>query len=170
MECDERRHAREILQIFNHEIATSTSIYEYQPRTTDDMRAWFADRRGGGAPVLGLLAPDGRLAGFGTFGVFRAKPAYKYTVEHSIYVHREHRGRGAGRRLLAELIAAAQARGVHVMVGAIDAANGASIALHEAAGFRHAGTIAEAGFKFGRWLDLALYQLVLEGPEEPVDG
>ncbi|NEL81389.1 MAG: N-acetyltransferase, partial [Xanthomonas perforans] len=82
----------------------------------------------------------------------------KYSVEHSIYVHRDHRGKGLGRILLQALIAAAQERGVHVLVGGIDASNQASIALHEQFGFTHAGTVREAGFKFGRWLDLAFYQ------------
>ncbi|MHB8766428.1 MAG: GNAT family N-acetyltransferase, partial [Deferrisomatales bacterium] len=110
------------------------------------------------------------LLGFATYGVFRAWPAYKYSVEHSVYVHPSHRGRGLGRVLLAALVARARAQGVHVLVGGIDADNRASRALHEALGFSHAGTIRQAGFKFGRWLDLAFYQLVLDTPAHPVDG
>ena len=107
---------------------------------------------------------------FASYGTFRAFPAFKYSVEHSIYVHRDHRGKGLGRKMLEELVEAARQRQVHILVGAIDAANDASIALHAALGFEHAGTIRQAGFKFGRWLDLAFYQLTLETPLQPVDG
>ena len=97
-------------------------------------------------------------------------PAYKYTVEHSIYVHHAHRGQGLGVLLLQELIKQAERQGIHVLVGGIDASNQASIAMHVKAGFIYAGTITQAGFKFGRWLDLAFYQLILPAPTEPVDG
>jgi len=110
------------------------------------------------------------LLGFASWGTFRAFPANKYTVEHSVYVHRDQRGRGLGERLLLEVIRRARERQIHVLVGCIDAANSGSIALHTKLGFTHAGTIKEAGFKFGRWLDAAFYQLNLEMPAPPVDG
>jgi phosphinothricin acetyltransferase len=91
-------------------------------------------------------------------GSFRAYPAYKYTVEHSVYVHPQHRGRGLGQQLMELLIAEARQRGdVHVLVGAIDAANAGSIALHKRLGFESVGLMPQVGFKFGRWLDLAFY-------------
>jgi phosphinothricin acetyltransferase len=108
--------------------------------------------------------------GFASFGTFRAWPAYKYSVEHSVYVDARFRGRGVGRRLLEELIAAARARDFHVLIGGIDAANTVSIALHERLGFTHCGTIRQVGFKFGRWLDLTFYQLILATPLQPIDG
>src|SRR5690606_19104810 len=101
------------------------------------------------------------------FGPFRAFPAYKYTVEHSVYVAAKFRGQGAGRRLLEAVISAAQARQYHTLVGVIDAQNAASIALHERLGFERAGTVRHAGFKFGRWLDIVFYQLILDGPSDP---
>jgi len=91
-------------------------------------------------------------------------------VEHSVYVHIDRRGRGIGRELMQQLIACARDQQVHVLVGAIDVSNLGSIALHAALGFTPAGIIRQAGFKFGRWLDLAFYQLVLETPLSPVDG
>jgi phosphinothricin acetyltransferase len=97
-------------------------------------------------------------------------PAYKYTVEHSVYVHPDHRGRGLGRVVMQELVALARRREVHALVGAIDASNAASITLHERLGFRHVGTLPQVGFKFGRWLDLAFYQLLLDTPAQPQDG
>ncbi|PFW71654.1 GNAT family N-acetyltransferase, partial [Bacillus sp. AFS075960] len=86
----------------------------------------------------------------------------KYTVEHSVYVHRDHRGRGLGEWLLRELIRRAHDADVHLLVGCIDTTNAGSIALHTRLGFVHSGTIKEAGFKFGRWLDAAFYQLRLD--------
>jgi phosphinothricin acetyltransferase len=91
-------------------------------------------------------------------------------VEHSVYVHKDHRGRGLGRVVMQELIAAARKNDVHAMIGGIDATNAGSIALHARLGFRHVGTLPQVGFKFGRWLDLAFYQLLLETPAHPVDG
>lgn len=87
-----------------------------------------------------------------------------------MYVHKEHRGKGLGRRLLEKLLEEAEARDVHVMVGVIESSNTGSIALHEALGFTHAGTLEEVGFKFGRWLDVSFYQRVLRTPMQPVDG
>jgi phosphinothricin acetyltransferase len=112
----------------------------------------------------------GELMGFASFGVFRAFPAYKYSVEHSVYVDARFRGRGIGRRLLKEVIEAARMRDYHVLIGAIDASNQASLALHERLGFTHCGTLGQVGFKFGRWLDLAFYQLILTTPLQPMDG
>ena len=113
---------------------------------------------------------SGELMGFASYGTFRAYPAYKYTVEHSVYVDKRFRGQGHGRTLLREILCAAQGQNYHVMVGVIDCANAASIALHESLGFTHSGTIRHAGFKFGQWLDVAFYQLVLSTPTAPVDG
>ncbi|MGI9133356.1 MAG: GNAT family N-acetyltransferase, partial [Rhodoferax sp.] len=107
---------------------------------------------------------------FGSYGTFRAWPAYKYTVEHSVYVHQDHRGQGLGLQLMRALIDVARQRDVHAMVGGIDASNASSIGLHQRLGFRHVGTLPQVGFKFGRWLDLAFYQLLLETPHSPVDG
>jgi L-amino acid N-acyltransferase len=108
--------------------------------------------------------------GFASYGTFRAFPAYKYTVEHSVYVDARFRGQGIGKRLLQEIITLAQQQEYHVLVGAIDAANAVSICLHASLGFMHCGTIRQAGFKFGRWLDLAFYQMILKTPAQPRDG
>ncbi|MDR2331852.1 MAG: GNAT family N-acetyltransferase [Burkholderiaceae bacterium] len=169
--CNFERHAQAILEIFNDAIENSTALYDYKPRTVDNMAAWFDAKRQGGFPVIGLENADGVLVGFCSWGGFRAYPAYKYTVEHSVYIHRDHRGRGLGKLLMSALIERArQSDKVHAIIGAIDAANEGSISLHEHLGFRHVGTLPQVGFKFGRWLDLALYQLTLQAPAHPVDG
>ncbi|WP_426399228.1 N-acetyltransferase family protein [Ralstonia sp. R-29] len=170
IDCTEAEHAQAILDILNEAIVNSTALYDYVPRPPQAMQTWFAAKRAGGFPVVGAVDASGRLLGFASWGTFRAFPAYKYTVEHSVYVHHTCRGRGLGERLLRELIRRAQAAQVHVLVGCIDAANAGSVALHTRLGFVHAGTIKEAGFKFGRWLDAAFYQLNLETPAHPVDG
>ncbi len=170
IDCTHDSHAAAILDILNDAIVTSTALYDYQPRTLASMRGWFDTKVAGGFPVIGAVHEDGTLLGFASYGTWRAFPAYKYTVEHSVYVHKDARGRGLVLRLMRALIDAARAQGKHVLVGAIDAANGASIALHQQLGFVHAGTVRQAGFKFGRWLDVAFYQLILDTPAQPVDG
>lgn len=170
LDCRHDTHAQAILAILNHAIVHTTALYDYHPRPLSSMQAWFSVRDEQGFPVIGMVCDDGTLAGFASFATFRAWPAFKYSVEHSVYVHPDHRGRGVARALLRELVERARQRGVHVMVGGIDADNHASIALHRALGFEHAGTIREAGYKFGRWLDLAFYQRVLDTPSAPCDG
>lgn len=168
--CTLEHHGAAILEIFNEAIANSTALYDYRPRATESMTTWFATKTNGRFPVLGAVDEADRLLGFASYGTFRAWPAYKYSVEHSVYVHVDHRGRGIGRALMQQLIAAATGQQYHMMIGGIDAANAGSIAMHERLGFVHAGTIRQAGFKFGRWLDLAFYQLILPTPDRPVDG
>lgn len=159
--------AAEILAIFNEAIVSSTALYDYQPRTMETMQAWFATKEAGNFPVLGSFAADGSLTGFATLGAFRPFAGYKYTAEHSVYVRGDQRGQGLGRQLLTALIEAARQRDIHVLVGVVDAENAASIHLHRQAGFSHAGTIRQAGYKFGAWRDVAFYQLVLDTPAEP---
>ena len=168
--CRHEVHAQSILGILNEAIENSTAIYDYRPRPLSSMEGWFKTKAAGEFPVIGVESEEGQLLGFASYGTFRAWPAYKYTVEHSVYVHKNHRGQGLGLKLMRELIAVATAQERHVLVGGVDAANEASIALHRKLGFVHAGTIKQAGFKFGRWLDLAFYQLTLETPLAPIDG
>ncbi|MGN6316633.1 N-acetyltransferase family protein [Trinickia sp.] len=168
--CTFERHADAILDIFNDAILNSTALYDYAPRTSQNMVKWFEAKQAGGFPVIGIEGEAGTLLGFGSYGTFRAWPAYKYTVEHSVYVHRDHRGKGLGRVLMQALIEAARQNDLHAMIGGIDATNSGSIALHERLGFKHVGTLPQVGFKFGRWLDLAFYQLLLDTPAQPVDG
>jgi L-amino acid N-acyltransferase YncA len=168
--CNYETHAGAILDILNEAIVTSTALYDYKPRARDSMTGWFKGKADGGFPVIGAVSSLGHLLGFATYGTFRAWPAYKYSVEHSVYVHKDHRGKGIGAGLLQELMVAAQEHQYHVMVGGVDVTNTASIALHEKLGFVHAGTIRHAAFKFGTWRDLSFYQLVLGTPAHPMDG
>lgn len=154
--CD-RTHVAAIREIFNEVILGSTALFEYEPRSLASVTAWLASKQTEGLPVLGCFSGE-TLLGFASYGTFRPFAAYRLTVEHSVYVHAEHRGCGVGRALLASMIEEASFRGLHLMVAGIESTNRASIELHKRFGFAHAGTIHEAGHKFGRWLDLDLYE------------
>jgi len=168
--CEPKRHASAILAIFNEAIVNSTALYDYQPRTPEMMTAWFETKAKAKFPVIGIENDAGELMGFASYGTFRAWPAYKYSVEHSVYVDTRFRGQGIGKRLLQEIITAAQGQDYHTLIGCIDASNAVSIRLHQAAGFEPCGNIRQAGFKFGRWLDIVFYQLILSTPARPMDG
>jgi len=167
--CTRADHADAILEIFNEAIANSTALYDYQLRTEASMVSWFDAKSEQNFPVIGAIDPQGRLMGFASYDRFRSRPACKYTLEHSVYVHENHRGKGVGRALLEQLIIAAIEQKYHTLIGAVDMSNRASIELHERLGFVHSGTIREAAFKFGEWLDLGFYQLMLPTPEQPVE-
>jgi L-amino acid N-acyltransferase YncA len=164
------RHSSAILAIFNEAIANSTALYDYQSRTDTDMATWFESKARRNYPVICAENDAGELLGFASYGQFRERPAYKYTVEHSVYVDSRFRGQGIGRVLLESIIEAAEKQEFHVLVGGIDASNSVSIRLHEKLGFEPCGIVRQAGYKFGRWLDLAFYQLILRTPAEPADG
>ncbi|MGK9233914.1 GNAT family N-acetyltransferase [Inquilinus limosus] len=159
----------DILEIYNDAVLYTTAIWNETVVDAANRAAWMAERRRLGYPVLVAVDDDSRVAGYASFGDWRAWDGYRHTVEHSVYVHRDRRGGGVGRALMLELILRAKALGKHVMVAGIDAANTGSIGLHEKLGFEHAGLLKEVGTKFGRWLDLAFLQLRLDGRADP-DG
>lgn len=166
--CGEEDKAA-ILDILNDAILNTTALYDYKPRTPQMMDQWFEAKKRGDYPVIGVYGDHNELLGFATYGPFRNWPAYKYTVEHSIYVKSNSRGKGVGKILLQEIIQFGVHQNYHVLVGGIDTSNNHSIKLHEKFGFKHSGTIEHAGFKFGKWLNLAFYQLILSTPENPVE-
>ncbi|MDN5835807.1 MAG: N-acetyltransferase family protein [Nitrosospira sp.] len=154
-----------MLDILNDEILNSTALYEYKPRTPESMVSWFKAKQDAHFPIIGLEDESGELLGFGSYGTFRTWPAYKYSVEHSVYVRKDRRGKGFGLLIMNNMIENARSRGYHVLIGGIDESNMASICMHTKLGFVHAGTIKHAGFKFGRWLNLSFYQLILDTKE-----
>ncbi len=151
-----------ILAIYNEVIRNSTAVYAEAELTPADGAAWFEAKTARGYPFIVARDQSGIL-GFGAFGEFRAWPCYRYSVEHSVHVRADRRGRGVGRALVRDLIAKARDMGKHVMIAGIDADNAASIALHESLGFVAVGHFREVGFKFGRWLDLKFMQRVIAG-------
>src|SRR3954471_22127384 len=167
--CD-RSRAGEILAILNDAIEHSTALYDYRPRPLSAMDAWFDAKEKGQYPGIGGVSASGELLGFASYGQFRAWPAYKYSVEHSLYVAAGHRGRGIGKTLLGEILERARQQEYHNVIGGIDAENATSIALHERFGFVRCGLVRYAGVKSGRGLDLAFYQKRHDTPGQSVDG
>jgi len=158
-----------MLEIFNEVIATSTAVYSLAPATLQERRAWFEARTASGYPVI-VAAAGGEVVGFASFGEFRgAWPGYRYSVEHSVHVHKDHRGRGVGSRLVQALFPLGMAMGKHVIIGGIDAANAGSLRMHERLGFERVAHFREVGHKFGRWLDLIFVQRFLDsaGADRP---
>jgi len=150
-----------ILDIVNYSILHTTANYNYDVQTLKIQTQWFAMKQSKNDPII-VADYNGITVGFGTYGQFREKIGYQYTVEHSVYVANEYIGKGIGKLLLTELIQFAKLQGMHVMIGGIDAENTDSIAFHKKFGFVENGIIKEAGFKFGRWLDLLFMQLILK--------
>jgi phosphinothricin acetyltransferase len=155
-----------ILEIYNDAILHTTAIYTYKPHTLEDHMAWYEQKTGQGLPIW-VYEENNLVIGFATFGPFRAYPAFKYTIEHSVYVHKDYRKRQIGTALMKELINFANYKGYATIVGVIDDSNKNSKVMHKKLGFSYAGNIHKAGYKFGKWLDLAFYQLQLDGPETP---
>ena len=152
-----------ITAIFNEAVANSNAIWTEKQDSEAERLAWMKARLALGYPVL--VAAEGPVVlGYGTFGDFRAFPGYRYSVEHSVYIHADHRGRGLGRVIVDELVAAATALGKHVMIAGIDGGNPASLRLHAQAGFVAVARMPEVGRKFGRWLDLVFMQRLLDAP------
>jgi L-amino acid N-acyltransferase YncA len=150
-----------ILEIHNANIATSTAIWDLDQVGLADRETWFRDRTAAGLPIL-VAEIDGELAGYASYGPWRPKAGYRYTVENSVYVADRFHRRGVASALLTELIERARKAGdVHAVIAGIESGNTGSIALHERFGFRTMGEFPEVGRKFDRWMDLTLMQLTL---------
>ncbi|RCK67933.1 N-acetyltransferase [Desertihabitans brevis] len=150
-----------ITTIYNHAVQHTTASWDLEPVTTASRLAWFEEKLGEGWPVL-VAEVDGAVVGWSTIGPFRPKDGYQYTVEHSVYVAEGQRGLGLGRALVEPLIEECRRRGVHAIVGGLDAANEASLAFHRRLGFVESGRLPQVGRKFDRWLDLVFTVLVLD--------
>jgi len=159
------RDAREtdlapMLAIYNDAVLTTTAVYDYNPRSSEQQASWFQAKREQNLPVL-VAEDESTVVGFASYGPFRPWPAYLHSVENSLYVALERRGRGIGSLLLPALIARATDHGLHTMIAGVDAANEASLRLHARFGFERVAQFREVGWKFERWLDLAFLQLML---------
>jgi phosphinothricin acetyltransferase len=147
-----------ITRIYDQAVREGTASFEIVPPDEAEMRRRYDSLRSGGYPYL-VADLAGVIAGYAYAGPYRARPAYRWTVENSVYVDIAAQRRGIGRVLLARLIAESAARGYRQMIAVIgDSANASSIELHRAAGFRMVGAFDNVGFKFGRWLDSVLMQ------------
>ena len=153
--------------IYNHWVSTSTVTFDLVTRTVEEQATWLG-ARSGALEVVVAEVDDGdgdgdgpRIAGFASLSPYRDRPAYRTTVEDSVYVDPDRRRSGVGRALLGEVVDVARARGFHAVMARIVGGHDASIALHAGLGFDHVGTEREVGRKFGRWLDVVVMQLLL---------
>jgi len=152
-----------ITRIYEHAVRHGTASFELEPPDEAEMGRRMRALLDGGFPYLAAEA-DGELLGYAYAGHYRTRPAYRFTVEDSIYVAPQAQRRGVGRALLDALIVESEGRGFRQMLAVIgDSAHVGSIELHRAAGFRMVGTFENVGFKFGRWLDSVMMQRAL-GP------
>ncbi len=149
-----------ILEIINYNILNSTALYDYGPRTLENQIAILQEKMTNGFPVI-VATEKETVVGFGYYSEFRFREAYKFTVEHSVYVHSNYHGKGIGKLILENLILLAKGQKLHTMIGVIDAENQSSIEFHKKFGFEIAGTIKESGYKFNRWLDSVFMQKML---------
>ena len=151
--------AADIRRIYNHEVEHTSHTFDLVPRSLDEQQQWLRHREG----ALGVLVAeiDGAVMGFASLSEYRPRPAYRTSVESSVYVDGAARGRGLGGRLMAEMAEMATARGFHTMIARIAGGHEASIGLHLAAGFVTVGTEREVGRKFGAWLDVVVMQRML---------
>lgn len=154
--------------IYNHEVLGTTATFDLVPRTLEDQRSWLADHAGAHPVVVATAGENGEdvvdgddVVGFASLSPYRSRPAYATTVEDSVYVRADQRGRGVGRLLLQEIVGLAGAHGFHSVVARIADSNQASVGLHRACGFALVGVEREVGRKFGRWLDVAIVQRML---------
>ena len=157
----EVKDTQAILDIINFNIINSTALYDYNIRTFEQQKLILEDKLLKGFPVIAAEI-DSKVVGFGMYSEFRFREAYKFTVEHSVYVNQHFHGRGIGKILLQELIRIAKEQKLHTMIAVIDEENQSSIEFHEKFGFKTVGVIKESGFKFDRWLHSVFMQLMLE--------
>jgi L-amino acid N-acyltransferase len=149
-----------MLDIYNEIIENTTAVFQYDPHTLEMRKEWFEKKNEENHPVF-VAEQNNEVVGFSTFGQFRNWQAYKYSVENSVYVKADHRGKGIGKLLLQPLIDTAKEMKFHTIIAGIVADNEASIALHKQFGFAEAAHFKEVGYKFNKWLDLKFLQLML---------
>lgn len=154
-----------ILEIYNEAVLNTTATYDYEPRTLVHRQDWFEDHQRNGYAVFVAVDELARIVGWSALNRYHDRAGYRFTTENSIYVAADQRGRGIGKLLLPPLIQSATERGFHVMIGAIDASNEASIRLHRRFGFETVGHFKRVGYKFNRWLDVVYMELLLPEPK-----
>jgi L-amino acid N-acyltransferase len=152
--------AEAIRGIYNRAILT-VATFDLEPRSLEEQQQWLAMRSG--AHLVLVADAGGSLAGFASLSPYRDRPAYRTTVENSVYVDDSFQGKGIGKQLMSDLVDSARDRGFHSMIARIVSSNAASIALHRAVGFEIVGVEKEVGRKLGRWLDVVVMQRMLSG-------
>ena len=153
-----------MLEIYNDIIVNTTAVWHSEPHTLQMRTEWFHQRKEQGFPIFVAFEKE-KLLGFSTIGPFRPWHGYRFTVENSIYVAADSRGKGVANVLMPPLIDAAIELKLHAIVAGIEASNDASIKLHNKFGFIEVAHFKEVGFKFGRWMDLKFLELIIDTPK-----
>jgi L-amino acid N-acyltransferase len=149
-----------ITDIYNDAILKTTASFDLEPKTLDQQRGWF-EAHGAKHPIV-VAEEDGFIVGWASLSRFSDRCAYEGTVEDSVYVREDCRGKGIGRALLEAIVAEGRRVGVHTIIARIVGGNDCSIHLHEALGFFTVGVMKETGRKFDQWLDVVIMQLLYE--------
>lgn len=157
----QKNDTQPIVDILNFNILHSTALYDYHPRTLEQQIAIFEDKLKKDFPVI-VATIDEKVVGFGYYSEFRFREAYRFTVEHSVYVDNHFHGKGIGKVIMTHLIALAKTQKLHTMIAVIDSENQSSVTFHEQFGFKTIAVLKETGFKFDRWLHSQIMQLMLE--------
>lgn len=150
-----------ILEIINYYILNTANVYDYDARSFEYQQKLLEEKAEKKFPFI-VAEIENQIVGYGTYGDFRFKKGYQFTVEHSIYIHPSFQGKGIGKLLLDELIQIAKSQKVHTMVAVIDSENQVSVDMHIKKGFQKIGTINEVAYKFDKWLHTVLLQIILE--------
>jgi len=157
----QKEDVQPIVDILNYNILNSTALYDYHPRALEQQEAIFEDKLAKKFPVI-VATANKKVVGFGYYSEFRFREAYRFTVEHSVYVANDFHGKGIGKLIMSHLIDLAKKQKLHTMIAVIDSENQSSVTFHEQFGFETVAVIKETGFKFDRWLHSQIMQLMLE--------
>lgn len=150
-----------ILEIYNDAVLNTTASADYEPRSLQSRYEWFDEHARAGYPIFVALNEDDAVIGWSSLSRYKERYGYRFSAENSIYVHPAWRGRGVGKLLLPPLLDAAREMGLHAILAAISADNGASLKLHAQFGFEKVVHFKETVYKFGKWLDVIYMEKLL---------
>lgn len=159
--------AEAVMNIINDSIINTSHNYDYDPKTLEEVRHLFQEKEKAGHPIL-IGESENQVCGYATYGMFRAKPGYRKTIEHSIYLTKKVQGKGLGMELMKRLIDLAKNQGYHAMIAGMDSKNLGSYHFHQRLGFVEVARIPEVAIKFNQWQTLVFMQLILTPNQTPV--
>ena len=164
----QNKDAAALTGIYNYEVLHGTATFDVQPKTLEERLVWMNAHSGGKYPLF-VADLDGTVAGYASLSPYRAKEAYSATAELSVYVDSRFRRQGIGVHLMQAIIDYAQNRGgIHTIISVISGGNEASTRIHKKAGFTFCGTVQEAGTKFGKYLNIDTWQLIIHEKKQQV--
>jgi L-amino acid N-acyltransferase len=158
--------AQAIREIINDSILNTFHNYDYSPKSLEEVKQLFSEKEKAKIPIL-VAESENELCGYATYGIFRAKPGYRRTIEHSIYLNGKYQGNGLGTAMMKQLISIAKNQGFHVMIAGMDSENLGSYRFHERLGFKEVARFPEVAFKFNKWLHLVMMQLIINPDQDP---